>query len=355
MTRPDTPPPHEQAAAPLEDMEVAPLAGARFGARVRLRGHDGAATVAAFETGPDLLPRLLTEAGGLLVLPGLGAFVDAPDLFLRLSSLFGSEVEDYRPTHTDRGMIHPRVPQIYVVSNLPPAGLQPPARPRPPLTADGRLPLQFPHRRGWHTDQSFRRPPPDISLFLAVTPAPRGQGQTLYADAAAAYEALPAHLAERVENLVGIHARPFTGRSEQAVRAGETPMPLLDHQRPQLQPVVRVHPVTGRRSLYLCEGGQMDWVDGPFVGLEPGPDGAGARLLHELMSHVTQPRFTYAHEWQAGDLVVYDNRCTLHCATWFDAARHGRVMWRTTVFGNPGPAYAGERRSWLPAPEDTAG
>ena len=79
----------------------------------------------------------------------------------------------------------------------------------------------------------------------------------------------------------------------------------------------------------------MDWVDGPFAGMQPGPDGDGAELLYELMAHITQPRFVYAHDWDAGDLVVYDNRCVLHCATWFDAAANGRVMWRTTVFGNP--------------------
>jgi len=55
----------------------------------------------------------------------------------------------------------------------------------------------------------------------------------------------------------------------------------------------------------------------------------------------------HVHEWTPGDLVVWDNRCTIHAATWFDAAREARVMWRTTVSGNPGPAYAGEARSWL--------
>ena len=330
-------------------MDIRALPDTSFGAVVRLtHDNDLAAAVAALEAEPSLLPDAFNAAGGLLVLPALHGIVETPELLLRLSRLFGPEVEDYRPTHTERGMIHGDVPQIYIVSNLPPANLAPPARPTPPRTADGGLPVQFPQRRGWHTDQSFRRPPPDISLFYAVEPAPRGEGQTLYADAAGAYDALPPRLQMRVRDLVGIHAKPSTGRAEYAVRAGETPLPLEPHQLPQRQPVVRVHPVTGRRSLYLCEAGQMDWVDGPFVGMTPGPDGDGAALLYELMTHITQPRFTYAHQWSAADLVVYDNRCTLHCATWFDAARHGRVMWRTTVFGNPGAEYAGERRSWIP-------
>ena len=93
----------------------------------------------------------------------------------------------------------------------------------------------------------------------------------------------------------------------------------------------------------------MDWLDGPIAGLEPGPDGEGARLLDELMTHMTRPEFVYAHEWTAGDLVVWDNRCTVHAATWFNADEEARVMWRTTVSGNPGAAYAGETKSWLAA------
>ena len=118
------------------------------------------------------------------------------------------------------------------------------------------------------------------------------------------------------------------------------------HQQPQRQPVVRIHPVTGARALYLCEAGQMDWVDGHFAGMEPGPDGDGPALLYALMAHYTKPAFTYAHDWRAGDLIIYDNRSSVHAATWFDAAAHGRVMWRTTVRGNPGDAYAGEAESW---------
>jgi taurine dioxygenase len=113
--------------------------------------------------------------------------------------------------------------------------------------------------------------------------------------------------------------------------------------------VAHVPPTTGKRALYLCEYGQMDWLEGPFVDMEPGPSGDGAALLQELMSHLTQPQFVYVHEWTRGDLIVWDNRCLVHAATWFDAANLEREMWRTTVFGNPGGAYAGERKSWIAA------
>ena len=153
----------------------------------------------------------------------------------------------------------------------------------------------------------------------------------LYALRHGATAALPAALKRRVEGLEGLHVRPGTGRSRDAVTAGETPHPLAPHEGSQRQPVARFHPITGKPALYLCESGQMDWVEGPFVGMEPGPHGDGARLIDELMSHLTQPKFIYVHEWNPGDLVAWDNRCLVHAATWFDAARLERVMWRTTV------------------------
>jgi taurine dioxygenase len=329
---------------------IRPLPGANFGGLLRLRESAGAhALVAAAEAEPDALPRALADSSGLLLLHGMDAMTEAPDLLVRLSRIFGAEVEDYRQTLTPLNMVHDTVPEIFVVANRPPASRAPPRRPDPPLTEDGKLPVQFPHRRGWHTDQSYRRPPPDISLFLAVVPVPQGQGQTLFADGTAAYEALPPALKARVDMLEGLHAPSSAKRTRDAVLAGETPRPLAPHEQSQRQPVARVHPVTGKRALYLCEFGQMDWLEGPLVGMQPGPNGDGAALLFELMAHLTQPQFVYVHEWTRGDLVVWDNRCLVHAATWFDADKEERVMWRTTVSGNPGPAYAGERKSWIPA------
>jgi alpha-ketoglutarate-dependent taurine dioxygenase len=65
------------------------------------------------------------------------------------------------------------------------------------------------------------------------------------------------------------------------------------------------------------------------------------------MAHATQRQFVYIHEWTAGDLVVWDNRCLLHAATWYEVDAVERLMWRTTVSGNPGSIYAGEKKSWV--------
>lgn len=330
---------------------LAPLQGASFGAVVRLPGAaaDALAFVEAAEGEPQALPAALAEASGLLLIPNMQGMAEAPESLVRLSRIFGPEVEDYRQTLTPLHMVHPTVPEIFVVANQPPVSRPPPRRPDPPLTADGKFPVQFPHRRGWHTDQSYRRPPPDISLFLAVQPVPRGQGQTLFADGTAAYAALPPALQARVDTLEGLHVGSSAKRSRAAVLDGETPRPLRPHEQPQRQPLARVHPITGKRALYMCEYGQMDWLEGPIVGMQPGPHGDGAALLEELMAHLTRPEFVYAHEWTPGDLVVWDNRCLAHAATWFDAEKESRVMWRTTVSGNPGAAYAGERKSWVAA------
>ena len=326
----------------------APLPGAAFGATLRLAGT-AREIVAAAERDSAALPAALAEARGLLLLQGMGAITDDPGLLIRLSRIFGAEVEDYRHTLTDLKSVHVAVPEILLVSNMPPVSKAPPKRPEPPIAADGLIPVQYPHRKGWHTDQSYRRPPPDISLFYAVTPATRDAGQTLFANGILAYEALPPALKTRVDGLEGLHAQPGSGRSREAALAGRMPRAFATHERSQRQPVVRTHPVAGERSLYLCEWGQMDWFEGPFVGMEPGPNGAGAALLDEIMAHLTERRFCYAHEWTQGDLLIWDNRCLVHAATWFDGDREGRLMWRTTVHGNPGTHYAGETKSWIPA------
>ena len=325
---------------------AAPLPGAAFGAMVRLARPLSLSM-------PEGMPQALADAGGLLLIPGLNEIVERPQLLVEMSYLFGPEVEDYRTLLTRVSMAHETVPEIFMVTNMVPGSRPPPARPEPPLTADGKLPVQYPHRVGWHTDQSYRRPPPDISLFFAVNPVARERGQTIFASGTLAYDALPPALRARVDNLEGLHAQPGSGRGRGDAEAGRTPRPFAPHERSQKQPVARVHPVTGKKALYLCERSQMDWFDGPFVGMEPGPHGDGARLLDELMAHYTRPEFIYVHEWTQGDVLVWDNRCLVHTATWYDADREQRMMWRTTVRGNPGAIYTGEAKSWIPR-ESTA-
>ena len=127
---------HRQGRCDVSSFEIIrPLPGANFGGVVRLRGVPGAqAFIAAAEAEPDALPTALADCGGLLLVPGMQAMADAPDLLVRLSRNFGAEVEDYRETGTPLTAIHDTTPEILLVSNTPPCSRPPPRRPDPPMT-----------------------------------------------------------------------------------------------------------------------------------------------------------------------------------------------------------------------------
>jgi len=317
-----------------------------FGGVLEFESGDLDAVLGGFARHADSILARFYDARGLMVVKGMQAITTRPRALVELSRYFGTEVEDYHQTLTSPRFFHDSVNEILILSNAEPCNHPPPPKPAP---ADGaRLPTRFPAQVNWHTDQSYRRPPPDITLLLAVSLPPRDQGQTLFADCTAALAALDPQLQRRLEGLQGIHAPSWIGRSRAAVENGEPPLELLPHQLPQRQPLVRRHPVTGVKSLYICEEKQMDYVDGPIAGLERGPAGEGAALLRELLAHTTRDEFVYVHEWEPGDLLIADNRNLLHCATWYDAAAYTRLMWRTTVMGNPGSEYAGEEKTWIP-------
>ncbi|WP_282607691.1 TauD/TfdA family dioxygenase [Pelagibius sp. Alg239-R121] len=323
-----------------------PLEHASFGILADFTAQSPATAIDTFIAAGEEIRTRFNAAGGLMLVRGLHALEQMPEEFVRLSRVFGPEVENYHETLTSPRFFHETVPEILVLSNLPPCNHPPP--PKPTGSESEGLPVQFPQQKNWHTDQSYRRPPPDITLLYGVTTPRRDQGQTLYADCTAAYAALNPALKEKIQHLSGIHAPSWIGRTPDDVRAGVQPKDLLPHQQPQRQPLIRFHPDTGKPAVYICEEKQMDFVEGPIAGLEPGPEGEGAELLRSLLRHVTGPDFTYVHEWAPGDLVIGDNRSLLHAATWYDADCYPRLMWRTTVMGNPGTEYAGEAKSWIP-------
>jgi len=327
-----------------ESLEFEPLDGSPFGISVDFGGAGADRVVARCTAGAETLRARFYAAGGLLVMRGLQDIRNRPRALVELSRLFGPEVENYRETLTSARYFHESVAEILVLSNAPPCNHLPPAR----IEAGSESSVRFPERVNWHTDQSYRRPPPDVSLLLGLDLPPAEQGCTLYADCSAAFAALDPEKKDYLRTLEGIHAPSWIGRSRAAVENGEAVLELLPHQLPQRHPLVRRHPVTGELVLYICEEKQMDYVDGPVVGLSTGPGGDGAALIRELLAHATREEFVYRHRWRPGDLVVGDNRSLLHCATWYDAERYTRLMWRTTVMGNPGSEYAGEEKSWIP-------
>ena len=328
-----------------EGLHFQPLQNAAFGGVLSFDSSDPERILELCHRHTDYLLSAFYKAHGLMVVKGLQGFLRQPQGLVEFSRLFGT-VENVRQTLTSPRFFHESVEEIMVLGNAAPCHHPPP--PKPPGYRKDRLPISFPEQVNWHTDQSYRRPPPDITLLLAVELPPKDQAQTLYADCTMAFSELEPAQQQRLSTLEGIHAPSWIGRSRAAVESGEKPLTLLPHQLPQRQPLVRSHPVTSEPALYICEEKQMDFVDGPIPGLSTGPGGAGAELLRELLARVTQPRYVYVHEWEDGDLLIGDNRNLLHCATWYDAERYHRLMWRTTVSGNPGAIYAGEAASWLP-------
>ena len=179
--------------------------------------------------------------------------------------------------------------------------------------------------RLWHSDSSFKATPAKYSLLHAISVPSRG-GNTEFASMVAAYDALDAATKAEVEDLICEHSQIFSRQ-----QLGFTD--FTDEERARFAPVrqrlVRTHPATGRKSLYLSSHA------GSIVGW-PVPEARG--FLRDLVEHATQRSFVYAHQWRVGDLVMWDNRQTMHRARPFPA-HEPRDMRRTTLMGD-GPTAA---------------
>jgi alpha-ketoglutarate-dependent 2,4-dichlorophenoxyacetate dioxygenase len=176
----------------------------------------------------------------------------------------------------------------------------------------------------WHSDASFRVVPGALSMLFAHVVPPIG-GETEFADLRAAYDALTPAMQARIEDLVVEHSI-FHSRGQ----LGHTD--YTDAERAALPParhrLVRVHPGSGRKTLYL--GSHASHVVG-----WPMPD--GRLLLRDLTEHATQREFVHRHTWRVGDLVIWDNRCTLHRGRPYDDAVHPRDLRRVTTKDVPSP------------------
>jgi len=205
----------------------------------------------------------------------------------------------------------PRIDQkLADISNLGPDGQL--------IDPASRVALYQKGNRLWHTDASFRHVPALCSLLYANTVVPLG-GQTEFADQRAAYDALPPETQAELATLVAEHSI-FNSRE----RVGMLEFNPEEQERlpPVPQAMVRTIPESGRRTLYVAAHA------GRVLGMEKA---AGRALIDRLIDHVTQRQFTYLHRWRVGDLVMWDNRCTLHRGREFDGQRWVRDMQRATV------------------------
>jgi alpha-ketoglutarate-dependent 2,4-dichlorophenoxyacetate dioxygenase len=172
--------------------------------------------------------------------------------------------------------------------------------------------------RLWHTDSSFKRLPALASFLYARSIPPIG-GHTEFADERAAYDALPEETKLRLNCLVAEHSI-FSSRA----RLGFTN--FGDEERREMPPVpqvvVRTIPESSRKSLYLASHA------GRIFGM---PENEGRALIDQLIGHATQRQFVYTHRWRLNDLIMWDNRCTMHRGTEFDDLRWKRDVQRATV------------------------
>ena len=165
----------------------------------------------------------------------------------------------------------------------------------------------------WHSDLNFVEQPPDASCLYALEVPPAG-GDTGFANMYVAFETLPADLAAAIDGRQILHDARFNSAGYlREIRVPDT-----------LHPIVRTHPETGRKALYLGRRANAR-IDGLTA------DRSDA-LLDRLWRHATAPACTWHHRWQAGDLVIWDNRCTLHRRDAFDPSQR-RIMHRTQTRG----------------------
>lgn len=190
--------------------------------------------------------------------------------------------------------------EIADISNLDSEGkvLQPEARRR----------LDWLGNRLWHTDASFRRVPGALSLLYAHIVPPEG-GETEFADMRTAYDALPDRTKKELEGLVAEHSIWRSREQLGVVKYSEEELASLP---PVPQRVVRTHPGSGRKTLYVASHASH------ILGR---PVADGRLLLLDLIEHARQPRFVHSHTWKQGDLVIWDNRCTMHRARPFDTTQ----------------------------------
>lgn len=235
----------------------------------------------------------------------------SPDQLVAFSRRFGDL--DHAPVMENGRTAVPGLPEVYLVSNI--------------KDADGKeIGSLGAGEAVWHTDMSYLAAPPDISMLHAIEVPPAG-GDTWLGGMNAAYEALPEDLKRRIAGLRIKHDGTYN--SGGYVRQGVTPTDDPRESPGTYHPVVIAHPNTGQPLLYLGRR-RMAHIEGLDLA-------ESEALLDELWSFATREENAYRHSWRVGDVLMWDNRATMHRRDPFDAASR-RLMRRTQVKGATQPA-----------------
>lgn len=203
---------------------------------------------------------------------------------------------------------HETVPEVSLVSSVA----------NKDTRGDGKPIVRGPY---WHTDDSYFAVPAKATMLHAIEIPDRG-GNTRFANMYAAYDALGANTKARIDGLRAVHKyHSRRGRAKVAARSAQEEAESPD----VIHPLVRTHPETGRKSLYINPN-RIDHL----LGLSLDESDA---LLDELYEHAFERRFHYHHQWRVGDLVIWDNRCTMHAATADLPAKQLRLLHRILLRG----------------------
>lgn len=239
------------------------------------------------------------------------AFLDRNVLIVRDQDLSIEEFLGYSARfgvlkpHISRKTRHPDYPELTVMGVAP-------ARP------DGSIDQTIRSRgSGWHTDTPYWQEPAKATQLYGIE-IPTEGGDTLFANMYAAYDALPEELKARIEPLSARYT--YGGRTRQGIDLLD---PVDQARAPVTHRLARVHPETGRKALYVNPIHVLD-----IVGL---PKQESDALLEELFTYMLQPGCEYRHKWQKGDVVIWDNRCSLHAAAGGYPVDQKRIHWRTTI------------------------
>ncbi len=232
-----------------------------------------------------------------------------PDSYLAFARRFGGRPD----LHSQRHYCLPDHHEIFVVGNVEEGGKR---------VGATRVGLN------WHTDH-YHLPEPGLFTFLHALQVPDVAGDTTYANGIAAFAALPREMQLRIDGMQVLHSRArlfralFPEASDAALEAERTAMPDVLH------PLVRTHPDLHRKGLYL--GGEWGST---IQGLD---EDAAQALFAELLAHQTRAEFCYRHAWQPGDVLMSDNRCSLHRASEWDEQAHTRRLHRIIMIDTVAP------------------
>lgn len=180
------------------------------------------------------------------------------------------------------------------------------------------------HSNYWHTDHTNREEPPSYTALYALELPKSGGGDTGIANMRAAYAALPDALKARIDGLKTVNVFQGSASTKKSARYGVSPRAIED--KPVVHPLIRTHPANGTKAIYMHQGKVEN-----FIGMSPADSQA---LIEELLETAIKPEFIYRHEWRPGDLLIWDDRASMHMAYANYDLNETRTLYRLLIKGD---------------------